>query len=124
MKTIRARYRINALWAAGLAAMFVSLAGTDAFASPLPETPYSVNVHYDARDLASDRGTAKVYRQIKNAARRVCFATSEPWDGARTRHYWECYEAALAKAVSDVHSTNLTAFHQAQESPTQRKRPS
>jgi UrcA family protein len=123
MKMFRAQNRFNALWVSGLAAMFVSLAGTHAFAGPLPENPYSVNVQYDVRDLATDQGTAKVYRKIKNAARRVCFATSEPWDGARTRHFWECYETALANAVSDIHSTNLTAFHQAQDRQP-RRRPS
>lgn len=121
MKMFRARNRFNTLCACSLVTMCVVFAGTNAFAGPLPETPYSVKVQYDLRDLTTDQGTAKVYRKIKNAARRVCFATSEPWDGARTRHYWECYETALAKAVSDINSTHLTAFHQAQDRQPRRR---
>lgn len=124
MNTSHARYRFNPLWVCGLAALFVSLAGTQAFGGPLPEKPYSVKVTYDVRDLATDRGTEAIYKKLKKAARRVCFATSEPWDGARTRHYWQCYEAALARAVNDVDSKTLTAFHQGQDKQDKRKRPS
>ena len=124
--TTSAHLSFNPVWICGLAALFVSLAGTEAFAGPLPVEPYSVNVAYYMQDLATEQGAEKVYRKLKKAARKVCFATSEPWDGARTRHYWECYETALAKAVSDVNSRNLTALYQQQEdkSDGKRKRPS
>jgi UrcA family protein len=116
------RARSRPLWALGLAALFVSLAGTDAFsAAPTDSTTHSVKVQYNPRDLATEEGTQKVYRKIKNAARRVCNASTEVWDARRTRNYWRCYETALAKAVDDVNSKNLTALHQ--QGSNKHKRP-
>jgi UrcA family protein len=113
MKTTLAQFRFTPFVAFGLAALFVSVAGTNAYAAQLKHgESYAVKVQYNLSDLATDAGAAKVYGKLKRAARRVCFETSEQWDARRTRHYWECYKAALAKAVDDVKSTNLTALHQ------------
>ena len=122
MSTSKVQIRTSPLWAWGLAALFVSLVGTHASAATGMEPLPSVKVTYDTRDLATPEGSAKVYRKIKGAARRVCFEASEVWDGARRAHYYRCYEAALAKAVDDVNSKNLTALHQ--QNSANKKRPS
>ncbi len=111
---VQVRARSRPPWAPALGALFLSLAiGTDAFGAAAIETgAYSVTVQYNVRDLATEEGTQKVYRKIKNAARRVCFASTEVWDARRTRNYWRCYDAALAKAVDDINSKNLTALYQ------------
>lgn len=97
----------------------MSLAGTDAFTSPL-DTTYRVKIPYNRGDLDTPRETEKLYRKIKNAARTVCDRASEPSDPKRTRHYWECYETALTQAVNDINSSHLTALHQQQD---KRRRP-
>jgi UrcA family protein len=122
MRASELQFRYSPLWACGLAALFLSVAGTEALAKPPTGTSYSSRVQYNPRDLATEEGTEKIYNKIKGAARRVCFHASEPWDVRRTRHYWECYAAALEKAVDDVNSQPLTALHQQQDG--KQKRPS
>jgi UrcA family protein len=114
MKTAQLQLRYGPLLACGLAALFVSLAGNNAFASP-PTNTQSVKIVYNSLDLTTQKGTQRLYRRIKNAARNVCTDLGEPWDVARSQHYWECYDTAVAKAVADVHSSNLTALHQEQD---------
>jgi UrcA family protein len=116
------QFRFTPLVACGLAAIVLSLAGTNAFAAAKVENgAYSIKVQYNPRDLTNPEGTEKVYGKIKNAARRVCHLSIEPWDPQRTRHYWECYASALGKAVDDVNSKNLTALYQ---QDAKQKRPS
>lgn len=73
---------------------------------------YSVKVNYNRADLATESGLDKIYTRLKGAARRVCDAASEPSDPRKIRHYWECYDQALATAVNEVNNQRLTAFHQ------------
>jgi UrcA family protein len=73
---------------------------------------YSVKVQFNPLELTTEEGTKKIYAKIKSAARRVCYMASDQWDAARTLHYRQCYDAALAKGVDDVNSKNLSALHQ------------
>jgi UrcA family protein len=119
------QFRFTPLVACGLAALFVSLAGTNAFAAAKNDGSVSIKVQYSPRDLNTSEGSAKVYGKIKAAARRVCHQTMESWDPARTRHYWECYALAVGKAVDDINSKNLTALHQQDaKQDAKHKRPS
>jgi UrcA family protein len=120
MKTSELQFRYSPLWACGLAALFLSVAGTHAIAKPPTDGSYSVKVQYDPRDLATEAGTEKIYRRIKGAARRACFNTMESYDARRTRHYWACYAKALEKAVDDVNSQPLTALYQHQDGKQKR----
>jgi UrcA family protein len=112
MKISQNQFRFTPLLACGFATAFLSLAGGHASAASQTTETYSVTVQYDALELATQAGTMNIYNKIKGAARRVCRTTSESWDMARVRHYWQCYNAALAKGVDDVNSKNLTALHQ------------
>ena len=103
--------------ACGLAAVFISAASARASAEPrmivgANGMTYSVKVPYNLADLATESGLDKIYQRIKGAARRVCSEASDPSDPKKTRHYWECYDQAVANAVRDVNSQGLTAFHQ------------
>jgi UrcA family protein len=112
MKNSQAPIRFTPLLVRGLATVVLSLAGGSAFAAPQTYETYSVKVQYNTRDLTTQAGTLKVYSKIKNAARRACRMASAEWDPVRMRHYWQCYNTALAKGVDDVNSKNLTALHQ------------
>jgi UrcA family protein len=112
MKIAQHRFRVTPLLLCGLATVAVSFAGGTAFAASQKNDTYSIKVQYNPLELSTQAGAESIYGKIKIAARRVCSMTSEPWDLARTRHFWQCYNTALAKAVDDVNSKNLTALHQ------------
>jgi UrcA family protein len=112
MKLSQNRFRVTPLLLCGLATVVVSFAGGSALAASQKNDTYSIKVQYNPLALTTHAGTQNLYGKIKIAARRVCSMTSEPWDLARTRHFWQCYNTALAKAVDDVNSKNLTALHQ------------
>jgi UrcA family protein len=115
--TIRLERELSPLLALGLAAVFIGAAAPRASADTparlsVDGNTYSVNVPYNRSDLATEAGLDKVYQRIKGAARRVCTMASEPSDPRKTRHFWECVDLAVAKAVDDINSQPLTAFHQ------------
>jgi UrcA family protein len=90
------------------------LAGTLGIAQaqpPAQETP-SVVVKYGDLDLSTSAGARTLYQRISAAARMVC-----PYENARELGLKakgrECREAAIARAVSSVHNTEL-ALIQAQ----------
>ena len=118
MKTnAQMKRRLSPLLACGLATVFIGAAATRASAETPPKLgpdgmTYSVKVPYSTTELGTESGLDKIYQRIKGAARRVCNAASEPSDPKKVRHYWECVDAAVAKAVNDVNSQSLTAFHQ------------
>lgn len=115
--TIRVKRGLVPLWACGLAAVFIAAASQPASAEApvrvgVDGQTYSVKVNYNRADLATESGLDKIYTRLKGAARRVCDAASEPSDPRKIRHYWECYDQALATAVNEVNNQRLTAFHQ------------
>jgi UrcA family protein len=119
MKTSNDRFRFAALAGYGLATLFLATAGTNVLAAPHTETR-SVKIQYNMLDLATEGGTTRLYRRIKGAARRVCQDSTAPWDARSSRHFSQCYQAALAKAVSDVNNNKLTALYQRDEPKAKR----
>jgi len=74
------------------------------------ESPPQQAVHYTAADLASERGVAALYADLKAAAREVC-SQHKRMDPASVRKYQRCYTNALSNAVNDVNAQALTALH-------------
>ena len=94
---------------------FVALFATSAVvtttaAAATPAEAPSVRVRYDDLNLATEAGTKVLYSRIVNAARGVCaFADSRELSLLAMSE--RCQSAAIAKAVNDVHSTQLAAVH-------------
>jgi UrcA family protein len=99
-----------------LVALSIGAVCTDASARPRPMKEdvqtFKVTLHFRISDLATESGLEKTYRRIRGAARRVCTAVGDLSDSSRVRHYYECYNEAVARAVSDINSQRLTAFHE------------
>jgi len=80
-----------------------------AFASEA-ESPPQKAVQYTAADLASERGVAALYSELKAASHKVC-SQYRRMDPASVRLYRRCYRDALSNAVNDVNAQALTALH-------------
>ena len=75
-----------------------------------PEEARSVTLQYRSTDLATAHGVISLYRRIRSAASSVCGT----YDRAllQEKMMWhECVDQAVARAVADVHSESLTAYH-------------
>jgi UrcA family protein len=70
----------------------------------------SLDVKYVAADLATPKGTEKLYTHIKRAARIVCHEPNVR-ELTEYRLFQECYDRAVDAAVAKVNSTALTALH-------------
>ena len=106
----RASERVSA-GAAAIALTILTLLTVDARADATPGNLPSVTVSYSDVAFGNSDGAAKVYRQLKNAARKVCGVDSfnqplELYLAARA-----CYEEALADAVRKIDRPTLTALH-------------
>ena len=106
----RASERVSA-GAAAIALTFLTLLTVDARADATPGNLPSVTVSYSDVAFGNSEGAAKVYRQLKNAARKVCGVdnSNKPLDlylAAR-----DCYEEALADAVRKIDRPTLTSVH-------------
>jgi UrcA family protein len=80
--------------------------------------PISEVVKFADLDLTRSTDVAILYSRIKLAANQVC----EPQDGRSMDtmlHIRHCEERAVAKAVTDVNSGELTALHQASTNQVQ-----
>jgi UrcA family protein len=98
---------VGALGVAGLA-----LSAGQAQAITINKAPHSI-VRYDDLNLRSDAGAATLYARVNRAAEKVC--GRDDWsDFAETYHrVRECEQTAIANAIAQVHSPNLTAiYHQ------------
>jgi UrcA family protein len=95
--------------AAALAACL--LAGTlgVAQAAPAPSDVPTVVVSYNDLDLASAAGVSTLYKRISLAARDVC-----PSEGVmqltQVAHARACRQAAIERAVAQVHNSQLAAL--------------
>jgi len=85
-------------------------------ATAAPSSSNEIAIRYVKADLARPGAAESLYRQIQQAARRVCH---EPgWrDLALYTQFQQCYEHAIDAAVAKVDATALTALHR---SKTQR----
>jgi UrcA family protein len=107
----RASERLSA-GAAALAITFLTLLTVDVRASEPEATPAKVIVHYQNDAFGTAEGTAKVYRNLRNAARRVCGLQN----GGRLTldqniKAQDCFETALADAVRRIDRPMLTSVH-------------
>ncbi len=98
--------------AAALAVTFLTLLTVDVRAAEPEAPPPKVVVHYTDAAFSSAEGTAKVYRKLKNAARKVCGIH----DGGRLTldqgiKARECFDKALADAVQRIDRPMLTSVH-------------
>jgi len=107
----RASERISA-GAAALGLTLFMLLTVDVRASVPEAPPPSVAVTYTDAAFTTAEGTAKVYRKLKSAARRVCGINEGGRltldQGVRSR---ECFETALADAVRRIDRPMLTSVH-------------
>ena len=84
-------------------------------AAPAGDAAPSVAVRYDDLNLADPAGVNALYRRIAHAARQVCpdvYSRDLNVVSAGER----CQAAAVARAVSDVHDTQLALVHAARTS--------
>jgi UrcA family protein len=97
--------RIAALAACVLAGSL----GVAQAATPSDDVP-TVVVRYGDLDLSTQEGAQTLYKRISSAARQVCPA-GDPRVLARFDYSRNCRAAAIARAVSNVHSSRLAALH-------------
>jgi UrcA family protein len=76
--------------------------------TPANDVP-SVVVSYNDLDLSSADGVRTLYRRISFAARQVCPA-DDSMQPERIAMAYNCRQAAIARAVSAVHSPQLAAL--------------
>jgi UrcA family protein len=96
---------VSALGVAGL-----TLSAGQAQAITINPVPHSI-VRYDDLNLRSDAGAETLYARVNRAAEKVC--DRNDWsDFSETYHrVLECEQTAIANAISQVHSPNLTAIY-------------
>ena len=98
--------------AAAIGATFLMLLTVDVRAAEPEAPPPSITVHYSDAAFGTVDGTAKVYRKLKTAARKVCGIneggrlTLDQGIAAR-----ECFDKALADAVRRIDRPMLTTVH-------------
>ncbi len=95
-----------------LSTMLGSLwAGTDAVAAGEAMEVAARRISYADLDLSSDAGAAVLYARIRLAARQVCVVTSGAWRFGALESARGCIEAAVTRAVADVHAPTLTGYY-------------
>ena len=106
----RASERVSAA-AAAVALTFLTLITCDVRADE-PATPPSITVTYSDAAFGTRDGTARVYRKLKNAARKVC-GMSPGVQLALDRRVagQQCFEKALADVVQRIDRPMLTSVH-------------
>jgi len=92
------------------AALAFLLLGSALAISATPEGA-RIAVHYQDLDLSKPQDARVLYRRISIAARRVCNPPGTT-ELAQLAKYSECYENAIANAVTSVNQQTLTALHQ------------
>lgn len=107
----RASERLSA-GAAALALTLLTLVTVDVRAAEPEVAPTKIIVHYSDTAFGTAEGTAKVYRKLKTAARKVCGVN----EGGRltidqVQAAKECFETALADAVRRIDRPMLTSVH-------------
>jgi UrcA family protein len=71
----------------------------------------SVVVRYSESDLASDNGAAHLYTMLARAARFVCDDSTDVVSLLERRDIRRCEQEAIANAVSELSSANLTTVY-------------
>ena len=91
------------------ACVLAGLSGVAAAATPADDVP-AVVVRYGDLDLSTQEGVQTLYKRIASAARQVCPA-GDPRTLARFDYGRTCRAAAIARAVGNVHNSQLAALH-------------
>jgi len=100
--------------AAAIGATFLMLLTVDVRAAAAETNPPRVSVSYQQTDLASEQGSAKVYRKLKIAAHKVCGLGLETRLTLEERgRALKCVEGALADVVQRIDRPMLTSVHAA-----------
>jgi UrcA family protein len=79
----------------------------------------SVTVSYTDLDLSKAAGAQTLYKRIKAAARQVC-GSIDGYTYLKSQSWRQCYQSAIAEAVTQVDRPSLSALHQQQSSKTVR----
>lgn len=93
-----------------LTAVAASVITTTSFAAPPSDDAPAVRVRFDDLDLASSAGTSALYHRIQSAARQVCpdYYSRDLGVAAAAR---ECQSEAVARAVNELHNSELAMLH-------------
>jgi len=75
----------------------------------------SVTVSYADLDLSKPAGVQMLYQRIKAAAHKVC-SPLEDRQLQRMQQWRDCYETAVANAVTTINRPTLTALHRSSSS--------
>ena len=86
--------------------------GSQAFAAYPRDVTVSETVKYDDLNLNAPAGIAALYKRIRQAAQRVCSSDADNGDVAALLAQTKCKSTAVDKAISDIHSGALSAYHQ------------
>jgi UrcA family protein len=98
------------------ATLFAGAALASGTAGGGDQTARSIAVRYADVNLATVAGATTLYQRIQGAARLVCGGEDR---SLAAQHAWEqCYQNAVAEAVTRVNSPTLTAVHLSREAPT------
>ncbi len=89
----------------------VMAAGAAGAASPDSDVP-TIVLKYNEQSLATDAGVHALYRQIMQAAQKVCPDTSTK-NLSRMRVVDECRDQAVARAIHQIDNSRLAALHAA-----------
>jgi UrcA family protein len=83
-----------------------------ATAAPLSPVPQSSTVvRFHDLNLAEAQDVATLHARIARAARWVCRDDTSVVDGAKLKHWRECVDKTIARAINDANRPALTAFH-------------
>jgi len=100
--------------AAAIGATVLMLLTVDVRAAETVTNPLRVSVSYQQTDLATEQGSANVYRKLKIAARKVCGLGIDARLTLDERvRAQKCVEAALADVVQRIDRPMLTSVHAA-----------
>jgi UrcA family protein len=110
MKTFISNLTSRRLAFAGFVAVAACAVTQTSFASPPLDRAPAVHVRYDDLNLATASGTSALYQRIKNAADKVCpdYASR---DLGLVAAGASCRADAIARAVSDMHNSQLAMLH-------------
>ncbi len=98
--------------AAAIGATFLMLLTVDVRAAETETNPPRVTVSYQQTDLATEQGSAKVYRKLRLAAHKVCGLGLDARLTLEERgRATKCVEVALEDVVQRIGRPMLTSVH-------------
>jgi UrcA family protein len=102
--------------------VLVALASVTALHAAPAHAQNAVPVTFNRSELSSDEGIARVYQQLRTAARAACGEDqlSDVQDVDLRIRFQTCVRDAVARAVADVHDQRLSAYLQHKTGAPQR----